>query len=139
MRIVPAVTLSRPRFRLLPFVAAMLICSLVLMLPAWFSSNASRACVQSVYLPELQAQVQMLRTSPHQGPTLVRACLYGRDLTRCTDDRWIRYDRIDAVAAALGRARQPGERDVLGCVYVERGDACACERHSFSLTLAESR
>ncbi len=119
-------------------VALFLSCLLILG-PRLIGTDDRAPRTVKVHSQLLNAEVEMLRTWAYQGPTIIRACLYGRDPGRCTDDRWLPYERIDTVSAAIKRVRQPGELDILGCVYVERNNICTCEPHNFSLTLAESR
>ncbi len=128
----------RPSFRYRPPVFGMLI---GLMLGMVLGAVIGRAAVdppdsrvQVTHSQELDADLIGLRTDPYRGPERVRACLYDRDL-RCTQDRWLPIEAIDTTADAVGRIRQFNEIEVLGCVYVYRHNACACERHRFILPL----
>lgn len=130
--------LSKGRMLLLAAMLAAFLIGLFVLSPALLRTDNDAPRAEKVWSQLLKADVEVLRVWPY-GPTMIRACLYGRDPGRCTDERWLPYDRIDTVSAGIRRVRQPGEHDVLGCVYVERDNVCACERHNFSLTLAESR
>ncbi|WKZ28935.1 MAG: hypothetical protein QY323_05425 [Patescibacteria group bacterium] len=132
-------SLRKRRLLLSAAAISLVLTGLLVLVPRLLGTGARAPRAEKVYSPLLKSEVETLSVYPLQGPERVRVCLYGRDLSRCTDDRWIPIDRVDVIAAALGRVRQPGERDVLGCLRVERGVIVSCKRHNFSLTLAESR
>lgn len=113
-----------------PWHIALIVGAFLIGLAARYLPSDTYADTETVYLPELKAEVEMLRDDPYQGPTDVRACLYDRNF-KC-DDRWLPYDAIDVIAK---RNPRRGEAFVRGCVYLQRDRTCLCEPHDFILPL----
>lgn len=113
-----------------PWHIALIAGVLLIGLAARYLASDTCARTETVYLPELKAEVEMLRADPFQGPTDVRACLYDKDF-KC-DDFWLPYASIDVVAK---RNPHRGEAFVHGCIYLQRDRTCLCEPHDFILPL----